>query len=96
MIERLKIIEERYNFLTEELMKPEVYNDYKKMTTLSKEKTSLETIVNAGKELNSLIEDIETAKEMSHDPEMSEFAHAEIENLIIKKEKLDPLKFNFS
>ncbi len=89
MIERLKIIEERYNFLTEELMKPEVYNDYKKMTTLSKEKTSLETIVNAGKELNSLIEDIEIAKEMSHDPEMSEFAHTEIENLTVKKEKLE-------
>jgi len=89
MIERLKIIEERYNFLNDELMKPEIYNDYKKMTTLSKEKTSLETIVNAGKELNSLINDIETAKEMSHDPEMAEFAHAEIEELTSKKEELE-------
>ena len=89
MIERLKIIEERYNYLTNELMKPEVYNDYKKMTTLSKEKTSLETIVNAGKELSTIIEDIETAKEMTHDPEMVEFAHAEIEELTNKKEALE-------
>ena len=89
MIERLKIIEERYNYLEKELMRPEVYNDYKKMTTLSKEKTSLENIVNASKELKSLIEDIETAKEMAHDPEMSEFAHAEIEELNLKREKLE-------
>ena len=42
MLERLKIIEERFKFLDAELMKPEVYNDFKKMKELSKEKTSLE------------------------------------------------------
>ena len=39
MLERLSIINERYNFLTEELTKPEVYNDFKKMKELNKEKT---------------------------------------------------------
>lgn len=29
MKERLEIIQERYNNLNEELLKPEVYNDYK-------------------------------------------------------------------
>ena len=29
MKERLDIIEERYNYLEQELLKPEVYNDYK-------------------------------------------------------------------
>ena len=31
MKERLEIIQERYNNLNEELLKPEVYNDYKKI-----------------------------------------------------------------
>ena len=31
MIERLEIILERYNHLCEELLKPEIYEDYKKM-----------------------------------------------------------------
>lgn len=89
MIERLKIIEERYNFLSGELMKPEVYNDYKKMTTLSKEKTSLEESVKAYKEYTQVLSDIETAKEMIHDPEMAEFAHEEIEKLNLKKQELE-------
>ena len=38
MKERLELIEERYNFLAEELMKPEVFNDFKKMKELYKEK----------------------------------------------------------
>ena len=42
MKERLELIEERYNYLTEELMKPEVFNDFKKMKELNKEKSSLE------------------------------------------------------
>ena len=44
MLERLSIINERYNFLTEELTKPEVYNDFKKMKELNKEILSLEPI----------------------------------------------------
>ena len=89
MIERLKIIEERYEFLSSELMKPEIYNDFKKMKELSKEKTSLEETVNTYHDYSQILEDIETAKEMTHDPEMSEFAHVELENLIKEKEELE-------
>lgn len=89
MIERLKIIEERYNFLEEELMKPEVYNDFKKMKELSKEKTSLEETVNTYHIYSQVLEDIEAAKEMTHDPEMTDFAHEELENLTKQKEELE-------
>ena len=41
MIERLEIILERYNHLCDELLKPEIYEDYKKMQTVSKEKNSI-------------------------------------------------------
>ena len=48
MIERLNIIINRYKYLEEELTKPEIYNDFKKMKEVSKEKTNLEeTVVKA-------------------------------------------------
>ncbi len=89
MKERLEIIQERYNNLNEELLKPEVYNNYKKMQTISKEKNSIEPIVEAYKKYNTVLDDIEAAKEMSKDPEMKEFALEEIDNLHKKKESLE-------
>jgi len=89
MIERLKIIEERYNFLDSELMKPEVYNDFKKMKELSKEKTSLESTVEAYHTYSQILEDIEAAKEMLHDQEMADFAKDELEKLTKQKEEIE-------
>ena len=40
MKERLEIIQNRYDYLNEELLKPEVYENYKKMQEISKEKNS--------------------------------------------------------
>ena len=95
MIERLKIIEERYNFLDSELMKPEVYNDFKKMKELSKEKTSLESTVEAYHTYSQILEDIEAAKEMLHDQEMADFAKDELEKLTKQKEEIENKINNF-
>ena len=84
MKERLEIIQERY-----ELLKPEVYEDYKKMQVVSKEKNSIEPIVNAYKKYNTILDDIEAAKEMAHDPEMKDFANEELENLHKEKEEYE-------
>ena len=89
MKERLDIIEERYNYLEQELLKPEVYNDYKKMQGILKEKNSIEKTVEASKKYNTVIEDIEAAKEMAKDPEMREFANEELEKLHLEKEQLE-------
>ena len=89
MIERLNLIIDRYNELEKELTLPEVYNDFKKMKELSKEKTSIEKTVEIAKEYFGVLSDIEVAKEMKNDPEMSEFAHTELEELHAKKEKLE-------
>ena len=86
MKERLEIIQERYDYLNNELLKPEVYEDYKKMQVVSKEKNSIEPIVNAYKKYNTILDDIEAAKEMVHDPEMKDFANEELENLHKEKE----------
>jgi len=89
MKERLENINERYNYLSSELLKPEIYEDYKKMQVIQKEKNSLENIVVAYKKYNTVIEDIEAAKEMIKDPEMKEFASEELENLHKEKESLE-------
>ena len=89
MKERLENINERYNFLCEELLKPEIYEDYKKMQVVQKEKNSLESIVQAYKKYNTVLEDIEAAKEMMKDPEMREFANEELDNLHIEKDNLE-------
>ena len=66
-----------------------MYNDFKKMKELSKEKTSLEETVLKYKKYNQVLDDIEAAKEMVHDPEMAEFAHEELENLNKEKQTLE-------
>lgn len=89
MKERLEIIQERYDYLNNELLKPEVYEDYKKMQVVSKEKNSIEPIVNAYKKYNTILDNIEAAKEMAHDPEMKDFANEELENLHKEKEEYE-------
>ena len=89
MIERLEATLERYNFLTEELSKPEVLSDVKKMTTLSKEQSSLTEIIEKYKEYKRIISDIEDAKEMLSDKEMAPFAKEELSNLEIQKEQVE-------
>ena len=89
MKERLDIIQERYNNLCEELLKPEIYEDYKKMNEVSKEKNSIEKTVETYKRYKTVLDDIEAAKEMSKDPEMREFAQEELDNLQNEKETLE-------
>ena len=89
MKERLDIIEERYNYLEQELLKHEVYNDYKKMQGIIKEKNALEKTVDTTKKYNTVLDDIEAAKEMAKDPEMREFANEELDKLHLEKEQLE-------
>ena len=89
MKERLEIVEERYNLLAEELLKPEVYENYKKMQEISKEKNSIEKTVLTYKRYKTVLDDIEAAKEMSKDADMKEFALEELDNLHKEKEELE-------
>lgn len=84
MRERLEMIEKRFNELNEELMKPEIINDYKVMKKLSKERSDLEDIVKKYHELKKLDEEIIGLKEMETDPEMAELAKIELESNLEK------------
>ena len=89
MIERLETTLEKYNYLTDELSKPETLSDVKKMTTLSKEQASLSEIVEEYKKYKSVLEDLEAAKEMLEDKEMASFAKEEISSLEKQKEDIE-------
>lgn len=86
MIDRLEATLERYNYLTEELGKPEILSDVKKMTTLSKEQSSLSEIIEKYKEYKKIINDIQDAKEMLNDKEMASFAKEELVSLESQKD----------
>ncbi len=89
MESRLEAILERYNHLSEELMSSEVYSDFNKMKEISKEKNTLEDIVECYKKYKSILDDISLAKEMLCDKEMEAFASSEIERLSKEKEELE-------
>ncbi len=88
MIERLQSIENKYNEITSELMKPEVLSDIKKTLELNKEQAELTDVYNTYQEYKRVDEDIISAEEMIKDPEMEEFAREELKNLNEQKEKL--------
>ncbi len=88
MIERLEIIKKRYEELSEELINPEIINDYNKFKSISKEHSDLETIVKKYEELTNVTEEIEGLKLMVNDPEMGTIAKEELELNETKKDNL--------
>ena len=78
MYDKLKIVEQRYNELTEEIGKPEVIADQNTWRKLMKEHASMEEIVNKYKEYKQVKADIDSAKEMLNDKELHELAQMEI------------------
>ena len=74
----------RYNELGEMLSSPDIISDIKRMTTLSKERSSLEDIVEKAQEYKSIISQINDTKEMLYDSEMAEMAKEELKELEAK------------
>ena len=89
MIERLEATLEKYQYLENELTKPDVLSDIKKTREYSKEMSSIEDIVNCYKKYKKVLEGIDQAKEMLKDPEIGEMAKEELKSLEEEKEVLD-------
>ena len=91
MLNRLQIIEERYNKIQEMLQDGEIVKDVKKMTSLMKEMRSLEKIVEKYHDYRDTSEQIKELKIMAKDsdPEISEMAEAELANAEVKLPKLE-------
>jgi peptide chain release factor 1 len=90
MLERLKIIETRYNQIGEDLQKPEVVKDIKKMTSLMKEMSSLEKIVVVYHEYIEVMKQISDLKELTKDEdnEIREMATLDLEETLAREENL--------
>ena len=72
---------DRYNELTELLSDPNIANDIKKMTALSKEQSNLEDIKDKAVEYISALEQIEENKLLLDDEELGELAKEELKSL---------------
>ena len=89
MLERLQVIEDKYNELNDELMNPEVISNIKRTLEITKEQASLRDAYNIYQEYKKVLSDIESAKEMVKDPELGEFAKEELETLQIQKDAME-------
>jgi peptide chain release factor 1 len=71
----------RYNELSNMLSSPDIISDIKRMTELSKEQSSLSSIVEKANEYKDVLAQISDAKSMLGDPEMSDMAKEELKEL---------------
>ncbi|GAB1465651.1 peptide chain release factor 1 [Aliarcobacter cryaerophilus] len=71
------------------MMSPDITSDIKRMTTLSKEQSSIEPIVRKAKEYIKVLEDIEENRSMLDDSELGDLAKEELKELEQKKPILE-------
>lgn len=89
MIERLNVIETRYNELTSELMDPEVISNIKRTLEITKEQAMLREAYEAYQNYKKLLNDIVEARELVKDSELGEFAKEELFRLETEKEVME-------
>ena len=87
--DKLQPFIDRYNEISKLLSSPDIANDIKKMTELSKEQANLEETVNTAKEYFEVCEAIEENKELLEDKELGELAKEELKELEPKKLELE-------
>ena len=92
MIDKLQIIQQRYDEVSDLIIQPDIISDQKRYVLLSKEYKDLSKIVAKSGIYKSLLSNIEEAEEMmseESDPEMIEMAKLQMEEA---KEQLPPIE----
>lgn len=92
MLDKLQVVKQRYDEVSDLIIQPEVIMDQKRYAQLSKEYKDLGDVVKRGKEYESLLENIEEAKEIisdGSDAEMSEMAKMQLEEANERIPKLE-------
>tara|TARA_B100000161_G_scaffold78996_1_gene54641 strand:- start:774 stop:1838 length:1065 start_codon:yes stop_codon:yes gene_type:complete len=89
--DKLQTIIDKHSLLSEQLADPEIFNDQKKLTITAKEHSSLEDVVNVGKEYLAVLQNIEDDKSILNgdDAELKEIAQEELIELESRKDKLE-------
>ncbi len=88
MEERLEVIYKRFNEIEQLLMSPEIMNDFKKVSKLSKEQSDLREIVDKYEEYKETKKGIEESKILLNDAELKEMAELELTELQFNFEKI--------
>ena len=86
---KLQLFIDRYEEINQLLVSPDILNDIKKMTDLSKEQSSIAKIVDAANEYKQIIEDIEENKMLLSDEELADLAKEELKELENRKPELE-------
>ena len=87
MLEKLKILEERFNELSKMLIQPDIISDQSKYIKISKEYKDLKTVVDKKNEYENVLANIDEAKEIiknENDKEMIDLANQELNDAKIK------------
>jgi peptide chain release factor 1 len=88
VIDKLTVLTKRQQELSSLLAAPDCTANIEEYTRLNKEYAELTPVVEKFKEYSACAEDIKTAEELLHDPEMKEFAQNELQ---LAKAQLDNL-----
>jgi peptide chain release factor 1 len=86
---KLQLFIDRYEEINKLLVSPDILNDIKSMTELSKEQSSISKIVDAAHEYNQILEDIEENKMLLGDEELADLAKDELKELEQRKPILE-------
>ena len=92
LLEKLRKIKDRFDQVNEELSDPANQSNREKIINLSRERINLTEIVSAYENYRQLISNIEGNKEIidsSSDKELTDFANAELKELISKKDLME-------
>jgi peptide chain release factor 1 len=91
MLDKLEAIKAKFDDIGVALTNPEVVNNNKRFSQLSKEYRSLEKIVNAYEQYKRVLSDVDFNREalMGDDEELRELAKAETSDLESRKEELE-------
>ena len=92
MIDKLNIIQQRFNELSDLIIQPDIISDQKKYVKISREYKELKEIVDKKREYELLLSNVNEANEIikeESDNEMIELANAELE---VNKQKISVIE----
>lgn len=89
MIDRLEEILIKYDDLINQLMSEEVIRDVKRSTTIAKEKSSLDQVVEVYKSYKKVMKQLDEALELINDEELGDMAKEDVKSLEEEKIKLE-------
>ncbi len=97
MLDKLQIVKQRFDEVSDLIIQPDIITDQKRYIQINKEYKDLSAVMKIGDEYKSLLNTIEEAKEIiaeGSDAEMSEMAKMELDEATAKLPKLeDDIKF---